>query len=363
MQHGLLRATVRAGVGTAIQGGQLEKNLLDAMRWEASGTLGKYAAEQIGRAAREGKIDKVTQLIAHAALGCVVGAVAAGECGSGAIGAAVGEVVGWHTVAKIERDIKEALQKDNLTKAEAEELVTQWRADGVSMARLASGLSAALVGGDVDVGAVAGENAANNNAIPAVIIIVAAALEALDRALLAKDAYDISIALHQCNGGNQASCDQAAEMAKDAAIGAGIELTVGAVIPGSKAATDLAQWVRKNADADTVKQIEKVVENTQNGNRPPNLSPPGAGRSGAFHQAKRDAGIPTSQQPDRVVPNIDRRGNIQPGKIYEYDVPAPGGGMQTVRIRDDAGGHLYVDNPLQNRGPHFNTPKGDHYDY
>lgn len=48
---------------------------------------------------------------------------------------------------------------------------------------------------------------------------------------------------------------------------------------------------------------------------------------------------------------------------YEYEVPAPGGGTRTVRIRDDAAGHAYSDNPTQNRGPHFNDDAGRHYDY
>ncbi|MFI0791492.1 polymorphic toxin-type HINT domain-containing protein [Micromonospora rubida] len=104
-----------------------------------------------------------------------------------------------------------------------------------------------------------------------------------------------------------------------------------------------------------------LVHNT--GCAPPNLSPAGAGRSGAFNQAKRDSGIPTSQSPSRTLPNVDRRGNPQPGTIYEFDVPAPGGGTRTVRIRDDSRGHVFPDDPSQNRGPHFNTENGDHYDY
>lgn len=104
-------------------------------------------------------------------------------------------------------------------------------------------------------------------------------------------------------------------------------------------------------------------EPDEKNNRAPNLTPAGAGRSGAFKQAKRDAGIPASQNPDRVTKNIDRRGKLQPGKIYEYDMPAPGGGKTTIRIRDDSEGHVYIDDPTQNRGPHFNTPDKAHYDY
>ncbi|MBS0660178.1 MAG: Hint domain-containing protein [Verrucomicrobia bacterium] len=96
---------------------------------------------------------------------------------------------------------------------------------------------------------------------------------------------------------------------------------------------------------------------------PPNLTPPGAGRTGALHEALRRNGVPTSQQPSRVLPNLDRRGNVQPGRVYEYDVPAPGGGTRTVRIRDDAGGHNFGPGDRQNRGPHFNDQADGHYDY
>lgn len=99
------------------------------------------------------------------------------------------------------------------------------------------------------------------------------------------------------------------------------------------------------------------------GTPPPNLSPVGAGRKGAFNQAKRDSGIPTSMSPTRVGPNINRQGKIVEGRTYEFDLPAPGGGMRTVKIRDDAGGHHYADDPSQDRGPHFNTEDGGHYDY
>jgi filamentous hemagglutinin len=109
--------------------------------------------------------------------------------------------------------------------------------------------------------------------------------------------------------------------------------------------------------------VTPVLVHNADGCRPPNLTPVGAGRRGALNQAKRDSGIPTSQSPTRTLKNFDRRGNLQPGKIYEYEVPAPGGGTRTVRIRDDSDGHIFKDDPSQNRGPHLNTENGDHYDY
>ncbi|MEH0887030.1 hemagglutinin repeat-containing protein [Enterobacter sp. UNJFSC 003] len=99
------------------------------------------------------------------------------------------------------------------------------------------------------------------------------------------------------------------------------------------------------------------------GNRPVNMSPEGAGRNGAFREAKRESGIPVTQQPDRVTPNYDRRGNLQPGITYEFDVRNPNGTVSTIKIRDDAAGHFFGANDSQNRGSHFNDDKGNHYDY
>lgn len=108
----------------------------------------------------------------------------------------------------------------------------------------------------------------------------------------------------------------------------------------------------------------EVLVHNQCGSPPPNRTPSGAGRSGALREAKRDAGVPVTQQPTRVRPNLDRRGRPQPGRVYEYEVPAPGGGKRTVQIRDDAGGHYYGPGDPQNRGPHFNVEDTNwHYDY
>ncbi len=116
---------------------------------------------------------------------------------------------------------------------------------------------------------------------------------------------------------------------------------------------NLVQAFAKNGD--------EVVQGGR-GTRPPNLSPEKSGRRGAFNEAKRQSGIPTSQSPSRVGPNFDKRNNIQPGRIYEFDI-VKDGRKETIRIRDDAGGHIYPDDPTQNRGPHFNDMEGNHYDY
>jgi len=88
--------------------------------------------------------------------------------------------------------------------------------------------------------------------------------------------------------------------------------------------------------------------------RPPDFTPPGGGRRGAFREAKRRCGIPVCQQPDSQGPNTDRRGNRQPGRTYNFG---------KCQIRDDAGGHDFGEGNDQNRGPHFNDPSGNHFDY
>ncbi|WP_264396986.1 SpvB/TcaC N-terminal domain-containing protein [Rhizobium acaciae] len=111
------------------------------------------------------------------------------------------------------------------------------------------------------------------------------------------------------------------------------------------------------------KSLAKEADNLAHGVRPGSHSPVGAKRPGAFAQAKRDSGIPASQQPSRVMRNKKPNGDIVPGRQYEYEIPRQGGGRETVTIRDDSAGHIFPDNPSQNRGPHFNTPDGKHYDY
>lgn len=97
---------------------------------------------------------------------------------------------------------------------------------------------------------------------------------------------------------------------------------------------------------------------TSYGNPPPNLSPVGAGKHGAFRQAKRDAGIPMGQQPSKVEPNI-KNGQIRDGTAYHFTDQYG----NDIIIRHEPGGHFYGPNNPQNRGPHYNGPNNTHYDY
>ncbi|MEZ6136605.1 MAG: type VI secretion system tip protein TssI/VgrG [Pirellulaceae bacterium] len=145
------------------------------------------------------------------------------------------------------------------------------------------------------------------------------------------------------------------------------------VAGGAGAVKAGAKYIGKEALGDafdaTKKNVRRVLDDETGaigwdvnprklGDRPPNLSPEGAGRNGAFREAKRQSGVPVTQQPSAVRPNVDRQGNPQPGRQYEFETPEG-----KVTIRDDAGGHSYPDDATQNRGPHFNDEDGGHYDY
>lgn len=75
-------------------------------------------------------------------------------------------------------------------------------------------------------------------------------------------------------------------------------------------------------------------------------------RKQAFHAAKRDIGVPRSQQPI-VKLNIGNRSEPNPGRLYDF-----GSGKF---IRDDIAGHVFLDGASMER--HFNTSTGLHIFY
>ncbi len=90
----LVNSTIGAGVETIVNGDGLDEfgeNWTDRARAGAVLAIGAEASQVIGEAAKGGKINDVTQIAFHGALGCAIGAATSGDCGSGAIGGAIGE--------------------------------------------------------------------------------------------------------------------------------------------------------------------------------------------------------------------------------------------------------------------------------
>ncbi len=136
-------------------------------------------AEEIGTAKAEGKIDTVTQIVAHAGLGCIVGATASGDCTVGAVGGVVGEAAAMLQFKLwMQNIIKEEMGAlDGRTPTPEEQARINAKIDAlfankesmIDVARVAGGFAAALTGGDVN----AAGNAAENNFLPAVAAAVA----------------------------------------------------------------------------------------------------------------------------------------------------------------------------------------------
>lgn len=138
----LQAGAARAVIGTAINGGSFEKNLRDGLKNAILDTVAAQLANEIGDLTKKEVLDDFTNKVAHAIAGCMVGAVRADNaagCGTGALGAAIGELAA-ETYGK--------------------------RADTTQFAAMISGLAVAIAGGDaaqINLGSQAGSNAAANN--------------------------------------------------------------------------------------------------------------------------------------------------------------------------------------------------------
>ena len=135
-------------------------------------------------------------------------------------------------------------------------------------------------------------------------------------------------------------------------------------IDAAKGTARLANAVQKLKSKNKVtEKAAEVAGEVVKGAPPPNLTPVGAGRRGAFRQAKRNNNIPNSSEL-KIEPNLDRKNNVVGGRVYVFTNK----NGQEVRIIDDVNGHYFgVDNP-QNRGSHFNIDidkrrTEQHYDY
>ena len=137
-----LRAgAARAVINTAVYGGSLEGNLSAAIKGALIDTGAAQGAFAIGSNITPAS---AANLLAHAMAGCIAGAARTGDCGAGAIGAAMGELAASQYDPNALRDQGETVQ----------------------FAGMMAGIAAAVAGGDaaaVTTAIAAGGNAAANN--------------------------------------------------------------------------------------------------------------------------------------------------------------------------------------------------------
>lgn len=142
----LINSTAAASVHTAINGGSLKDNLGDAALGAIVSTVHGEVASKIKFNLSE---DYITHKIAHAIAGCAAAAANKGKCQDGAIGAAVGEMVG------------ETL----LDGRDVGKLSPQERQKVIAYSQIIAGSAVALVKGDVNTAANAAAVAVERNAL------------------------------------------------------------------------------------------------------------------------------------------------------------------------------------------------------
>jgi filamentous hemagglutinin len=191
LQKNLLDDTAATVVNHAINGGDLQSQLEQSLKTAFIDTGSAQSANWIGDQYQNGTLNAYTHQLAHALAGCAGGMARAGDCGSGALGAMVGEM-------------SAELYGGNRTNASNLDL-PGLQTDTVNFARMMAGIAVAITGGDanaINLAASAGGNAAENNYLnhnrPSLL------------ALSEKEKYDQ--AAKDCGNGNTAQCGVATDL-------------------------------------------------------------------------------------------------------------------------------------------------------
>jgi hypothetical protein len=149
LTYNLINASGRALTNTAINGGNLE----DALQQALVGGLVDTAHGEVASLIKVLEGDYLAHKLAHALAGCVAGEAAGGACRDGAIGAAVGEVVAQLIPAQ-----------NGIAYSDAE------KAKVLALSKLVAGATSAYAGGDAQTAITTAETAVQNNAlVPALV--------------------------------------------------------------------------------------------------------------------------------------------------------------------------------------------------
>ena len=147
LTYNLINAGGRALTNTAINGGNLEDALKQALVGGLVDTAHGAVASRIGMA----NLDYVSHKLAHALAGCIAGAAVNGTCKDGAIGGAVGEIVGEMFKGKV--------PAWNAPDSEWDAFDSKVKAYG----KIVSGAVAAYAGGNAQTAITTAEIAIDNN--------------------------------------------------------------------------------------------------------------------------------------------------------------------------------------------------------
>jgi large exoprotein involved in heme utilization and adhesion len=147
LTYNLINASGRALTNTAINGGNLE----DALKQALIGGLVDTAHGQAASAIKGLEADYLAHKLAHALAGCVAGAAAGGACKDGAIGGAVGEIVA--EMFKGQKPAASASAAD----------VEAYNQKVLGYSKLVAGAVSAYAGGNAQTAITTSETAVKNN--------------------------------------------------------------------------------------------------------------------------------------------------------------------------------------------------------
>lgn len=145
----LINATGRALTNTAIQGGDLE----DTLRQALIGGIVDTAHGQVASVIKGLEADYLTHKLAHALAGCAAGAATGGQCKDGAIGASVAEMMAQLMPPK-----------NGIAYSDSE------KANVLAVSKLVAGAASAYAGGNAQTAINTAETAVQNNALVPLLI-------------------------------------------------------------------------------------------------------------------------------------------------------------------------------------------------
>ncbi|GLT19422.1 hypothetical protein GCM10007938_32040 [Vibrio zhanjiangensis] len=291
----VINSTVTTGISALANGHSLDEfgdAFVQSLAMSAVMRIGKELANDIGEAAStaDGKapdIDTATQYIVHAALGCGLGTAISGinggnsdanrtGCASGAAGGVIGEYVAktyLEDITELETDTKavageliDHIQSQGATDLSPEALKAELlslRARGADISRLMAGVTVFAFGGNVDIAISTAGNAAENNALQLLLVLLASeeSMALLSSMMLAYTAKEFVMSVpetfekgsklyHMYTSGNAAEKEAAKQEMINLALQFGFETAVSITIGG--AVTAVSKEVLKQASVDEI---------------------------------------------------------------------------------------------------------------
>lgn len=329
IKQSLMHSTARAGISTIAYGGSIDDfgdSLTVGLMQSSINALGKTMAEKIGAAYKiegEGGISNTVRYLAHAGTGCMIGLLSGSvqgstddgvNCASGMGGAVVGEYIGdvvndlndfdqkqqdlerlklwlegelgevaYLDPATITEDSAEKALIDSLGKQfqqydDQQAKIHQLKQEGVDLAKLGAGFAALAAGGNVELAAAAGENAAENNVfwIPAMIRLSFAVYNAIDLYQRLEAVYAKGVEASEYPPGSTQRAqaleeladmvlDEASDFAIDYAAGNALDLILDAVKKTKGATHEMAgevERLKNNVDQGKVHGASDAIQDT-----------------------------------------------------------------------------------------------------